>query len=310
MHTTVFLQAHLSGAIADGVLRDATRLEVVSVFSRSIYACDDNGNLVCFLKSGMEPGPLNILCFGWPEDGLHAVVSPGESISRITKDAWRSRNLDIAFASAVLWKPPFWPRADSGRIGKGLSALRTGLAKFAPQDSLASLFLCCPPYSLDITANPIANALFIEALPSIRHLDDWLRHSPRPFDFNILSLMGLGQGLTPSGDDLLGGALLALRAVGMTEERAILARHISTAAGRLTNSISAAHLSAAIQGLGAEVLHLFIIALMQGGEGLHSVAARLSLIGHTSGWDAAAGVVLVLGAYAGMELPPAINPRK
>ena len=102
MHTTIFLKAHLSGAMADGILRDSTRLEVVSVFSRSIYACDDNGNLVCFLKSGMEPGPLNILCSGWPEEGLQAAVSQGEALGRITENAWRSRNLDIWEAGSKL----------------------------------------------------------------------------------------------------------------------------------------------------------------------------------------------------------------
>ena len=298
MPAIALLHAYSLGAMADAVLRDATHLEIVSVFSRSVYARDGGGNLVCFVKSGMEPGPLNVLCSNWPENGVQTALAQGESLTRVTESVWRSRNLSISLASAVLWTPAPWPRTELGSIQRGIAAFQAGFAECIPRDSLASLFFPDSASSPD----PLAAALFAYAVPCIQRLDGWLRESPQPFDSQFPSLLGLGKGLTPSGDDFLGGALLAMQAVGMMEARAVLARHVADAAGSHTNAISAAHLSAAIRGLGAEALHLFIIALMQGGDGMRSVAPRLSLIGHTSGWDAAAGAVLVLGALA--EMPP------
>ena len=105
--------------------------------------------------------------------------------------------------------------------------------------------------------------------------------------------MGLGPGLTPSGDDILGGILIALHCLGRLDQAWILWDAIVREAHR-TNRISQAHLYAAAHGMGAEVLHGWIHALQ--GEAdrqtLYSLCERLGRVGHTSGWDAALGACL------------------
>jgi len=110
------------------------------------------------------------------------------------------------------------------------------------------------------------------------------------------ALIGLGPGLTPAGDDFVGGALIALRASG----RAALANRVSAWALALaeegTGKISRAHLRCAAEGEGHEALHELLSALQKGKQDIDHALAALARIGHSSGLDAAAGALLSLAA--------------
>ncbi len=105
-------------------------------------------------------------------------------------------------------------------------------------------------------------------------------------------LVGLGPGLTPAGDDVLAGALAALHLLGGPPLRV-------RAAGR-TTTLSAALLACAARG---EVLAQAATLLRAlGGDGAPAPAAlALARVGHTSGRDLAAG--LLLGATASAAVP-------
>jgi hypothetical protein len=113
-------------------------------------------------------------------------------------------------------------------------------------------------------------------------------------------LVGLGPGLTPAGDDLLCGALLALHAI----DQAALARDLYAAIDEVapfaTTPLSAACLRAAAEGQSSEPLHETIVALLANASVARPLEA-VARIGHTSGWDALAGAVLVLRTFAAMS---------
>jgi hypothetical protein len=110
-------------------------------------------------------------------------------------------------------------------------------------------------------------------------------------------LLGLGPGLTPSGDDLLCGALVALRAVAQESVARELYAEIASVGPAATCPLSGAFLAAAGEGLAAEPLHAAIAAMLQArNEAAASHVEALGGIGHTSGWDALAGALLTLQA--------------
>lgn len=112
----------------------------------------------------------------------------------------------------------------------------------------------------------------------------WLRNEGTPRD----ALIGLGPGLTPAGDDFVGGAMIALRASGdacLADRTAGWALPLAAAN---TSRISRAHLECAAHGEGHEYLHAFLSAPTK--DNLD----RLSRVGHTSGLDAAAGALHAL----------------
>ena len=111
----------------------------------------------------------------------------------------------------------------------------------------------------------------------------------------MAALLGLGPGLTPAGDDFLGGVLIALHALGRSAQADRLGRLVLDEAPARTSRISRAHLEAAARGLGAESVHRVLRRLLDpGSDGLDAALADAASIGHTSGLDAVAGVALVL----------------
>jgi hypothetical protein len=111
----------------------------------------------------------------------------------------------------------------------------------------------------------------------------------------IAPLIGLGPGLTPSGDDYLGGILLALSLTGETTLCHRLWRALQPLFAERTTDISRAHLAAAAEGFGNAALHDLLTAIIAGrADALSGAIQNATAVGHTSGWDAVAGAVGVL----------------
>lgn len=119
-------------------------------------------------------------------------------------------------------------------------------------------------------------------------------------------LMGLGPGLTPSGDDMLAGLLVTLRAVGSAAGvgRAVwladwLAAAVTFDARTRTTPISATLLHCAARGeAGLETIA--VLRGLTGRQPLEPAVHRLLRLGHTSGADLAWGIRT--GASAVLEL--------
>jgi hypothetical protein len=117
-----------------------------------------------------------------------------------------------------------------------------------------------------------------------------------------LALLGVGGGLTPSGDDYVGGALFARGLLGAAQPEAsaawrATADRVLAAAPSCTHPISAALLADLVAGQSWAPLHDLLGALAAGSPGAARAAAhRLGALGQTSGWDVLAGVGAGLGA--------------
>jgi hypothetical protein len=133
------------------------------------------------------------------------------------------------------------------------------------------------------------NALSSHAAPGLEAIERWLIGNA--LDNDAETLIGLGPGLTPSGDDYLGGMLIALQQLDRKPQAQGLWRWLEPRLKR-TSAISAAHLTAAAAGEGHEALHRCLEVLCTGGEWTVALDA-LANVGHVSGWDSLAGVVAV-----------------
>ena len=119
-------------------------------------------------------------------------------------------------------------------------------------------------------------------------------------------LVGLGPGLTPSGDDFLGGLLFAAHSLKMAypgdfhwEQEPIT--DLMDWARTQTHPISHAILSDLALGHGPEPLHAVVTSLLNGKDPDRVMAdvTRLLGIGDTSGWDILAGVLTGMLLVAG-----------
>ena len=236
--------------IAGRFARDAAKSgvgEVVAAFRRSFYLKFPGERYACVGDESLGRGPLNALV---AEFRLPAI---GERIA-------------ITAADAVLWEPPA-PRDEL----LDLASIRKSAAAYIPDEGLGCLVI------------GEHNALSGYAQPGLDALERWLVGNALGDEAALL--IGLGPGLTPSGDDYLAGMLVALRLIGRGGQADALWRWLGARLQERTSAISAAHLAAAAAGEAHEALH----AVLNGSLEMD----RLDAVGHCSGWDALAGAVAV-----------------
>jgi len=110
------------------------------------------------------------------------------------------------------------------------------------------------------------------------------------------SLIGLGEGLTPSGDDFTGGLLFCIYWLQRLYPTHLPfnnpSRFIESLCNK-TNLISFTMLKDLADGHGVDTLHQFVNAFLIGQpmDDLRQIASELIHIGHSTGWDLLAGVL-------------------
>jgi hypothetical protein len=286
-------------------------LTVVATFSRSIYARTAKGDVICFCGEDLPMGPLTLMCAPWPPS---LAVRPGDVWMPADDAIAVSRKTRIALNDVAAWEPTWLQRLDATPCERALARLRkTDGSCFSVQNGLAALLpevlntawtqgQPIPAGSCGIDGKGETGCLMAQALietgrEGVRALDEWLSTPPGqtfpPARQRVLeSLLGLGPGLTPSGDDVLCGALLALHGLGLPERASRLGAALGAARER-TGLISHAYLRAATAGYGSSVLHEAITALCTDSPALFDAVQALGRIGHSSGWDAFLGAVCV-----------------
>jgi hypothetical protein len=171
------------------------------------------------------------------------------------------------------------------------------------RDDVPVLCLCTP------TAVRLPNAAVVAALPTATplrlHVTRWWRPrrphgltaSTRPLDLDPSTLLGAGPGLTPSGDDVLAGALVAAHAVGHPGLAALRAATRDALRVRRTTAVSRGLLTHALDGWSTPELADYLEAFCRGEE--EPARQRLLRVGHSSGAALLDGVHLVVDADAG-----------
>ena len=139
---------------------------------------------------------------------------------------------------------------------------------------------------------------------AMRGLLDATRRTDPAAPASVHSLIGLGSGLTPSGDDLLVGYLAGLWcAVQNGRERALFISSLGETVIRLsqrTNAISRTYLYHAARGqVSSRLADLAeAICLGENSDRLLAVAESAMQVGHTSGMDAVTGLLIGLVVWS------------
>ena len=239
--------------------------------------------------------------------GTFAGVSPAQTVMIYAdRIEFRGTDLTIYLDAAAPWIPPLQsgevlPQADrieyltqlahlvntqrqSGFFGRALEYLLEGKNLVKHME---------PP---DAHADRIRDQLIgvqqsLKALMQSQNLVVDLIDKLAPF-------LGLGSGLTPSGDDLVIGLLLTLNRWGDTLaphlDYALLNEELILLARRKTTLLSANLIECAGQGQADERLLLAVDGIMTGTPDPNTSAAHLLQWGKSSGIDALTGMAVVL----------------
>jgi len=246
---------------------------VVAAFPRVIYVepIGDPASIVAVSTRNAVRLPISLVLAGG--SAAFDALAAGAAAS-IGGGGVRAGNLDVR--AARWWRTPPPPIVDRGVLARQITQLDRLLDLAAPMGQLdpqlTDLGAACAAYDAD-AATRVAR-----------------------------QLVGRGPGLTPAGDDVLAGLLVALHrlvagpqlrlpATGqLADLRAALAAVAVQAAGR-TTSLSATLLRWAAGGVAAGAV-IEVADALAGRGALEPATGRLLAVGHTSGRDTASGLLL------------------
>lgn len=250
---------------------------VFAVFASTFYA-KLPGGLIAVTTPETPLGPLNVRTnlsvADWGAIGLKV----GQSLHLSNTLVHIAPLGPIDLHDAYPWHPPKTPKPSHTQLSATLGQLAS-LSHLPPSEGYGTAIFGPQPPEIAAAADGLAR-LF--------------RGRKQTFGW-ATNLLGRGPGLTPAGDDLLGGAMIALHTLGRADLAEILWSQLRTSARERTNPISHALLAVAAQGLGNEPLHSALAASCEGRDQAPALA-ELDRIGHSSGWDAFAGAVLTFRA--------------
>ncbi|MBL8384348.1 MAG: DUF2877 domain-containing protein [Burkholderiales bacterium] len=187
------------------------------------------------------------------------------------------------------WAPPVRGVPDAAAATAALRRLAAALAGSAPRAGFAPLLRGeSPDFPLAARA---ADARALGASAAAGDTDAFARAGAR--------LLGVGTGLTPSGDDFVGAALFTLRLLHPADAAwTLAAARLAAAARSRSHAIGAALFADLAAGASFAPLHALCDAAAHrtADAALRAHAAAVAGIGHSSGWDMLAGVCAAAGA--------------
>lgn len=229
-----------------------------------------------------------ILWLGGPEETLHprAVLL---SEPPATGGCAPGETLRVPPCTVSPWcpEPPPADARTAAALRRGAARLAAGAAALGRPEGFGARLVGAP------LAFPLAGAAECADALAAACADD----APARAAAAATALLGLGAGLTPSGDDFVGGAFFAraiLARAGASEPAAwgAAAETVRGAAMGATHPISAALLGDLLAGEGWAPLHDLARALAcDDAPAATGAARRLVRLGHSSGWDLLAGFV-------------------
>lgn len=299
-----YVTATLVGRFARHALVADREWRVFAAFRRSFYCRSARGALILAGPATLGAGPLQVL---WPDstplEGRPPAVGMAVGVDLDGAGPVPGAALTLGLGHAREWRRPAPPGWKPSSLRRGLVWLAAA-AERAPVEGMGSLIAPLVTGEAPPTRSVGVPRVARRAWPVLAALSGWARDALREGraagapPASVEGLVGLGPGLTPSGDDVLAGALLALHAFARPDLADRLAAWLRPRAEGRTGAISLAHLECAARGEGAAILHDALAALSPGDPAtLAGSVAAVGTLGHSSGWDGLTGIVAVAAAW-------------
>jgi hypothetical protein len=268
----------VDGAMLRRVRAGRLRGRVHSVFRRAVNLVTDEDELFTLAARGLGNAPHTALL---PVQDVRSIgMAVGDAVHERDGQLWIGERLALAFDAASVWDCvlPRW-RATPPRVGANLAWLQGKLRqRRLVQRAAVGTFDQVVLDVLEERAGDLRNSLR-ERQGAVAAVQ-------------ARSLLGLGPGLTPAGDDFLVGLFAVLHLPDSPCERWLHGEaQVLQGAESATNEISLAALRCAGRGRVRDSIAVLLRELLRGGGApLEAALARVLAIGATSGCDIAAGV--------------------
>jgi hypothetical protein len=287
-------------SIGDAVPRADFDAAVHSVFQSAINLRIIGGDNLLTLVASSEADLPQGIRVNTPDDFSFEICHASEKVFR--------RDDILRFASS----PLTIDLRGAGSFNCDLSALQADMENPAVATAWRCVWQILNKRQTQLNAEIIADDLIHlegairagvsrKAGEAMRNLFESTRRYNLTVDSSVLPLIGLGSGLTPSGDDLLVGYMAGLRcaAKGRTERLNFISTlsEIIVHLSQDTNDISRTYLYHAARGKVSSRLVNLASAVCAGSRHIQDCAKSAMQSGHTSGMDAVTGLLFGLAAW-------------
>ena len=275
----------------DALLRRAGQIRVLQVFEHVVNLNAGN-EIISLVTPEIGNGPFNVVL---PACDFRHHVTMSSTVT-VIPNALHIGDLVISFRSAARWNPyPLWSqlRSKQAQLRARIPVIRAVLHQHAPPDSWAQLVVelpAAPKSNLDVQFITFARRRWNNLYKAMINLDQC-----NCMDY-AKQLVGLGNGLTPSGDDwLVGCALAAQLNLPSPETASLLLKTIGLVSSG-TTFLSSNWLQATVSGMCNEHWHRFLASCVQpdSDQVCYQAALRIVEQGHSSGADALAGYLATI----------------
>lgn len=283
-----------AGTIARACLMPGRHGSVLAAFSKAIYLQSEAGELFWITT---EDAPMHSRCA--QISSPLPMLSAGSQFHVDGRSLMLDRVLICDMEQASEWREPCTDQVVEAaslysRVHTFFTALdysqARGFGHFIP--SILSLY---QEASANLVSEP-ADPILLYARPLVMSMAyACLEHQAASISQNTGLLVGLGTGLTPSGDDFLGGMFFALKTLQsyypdmfFHEYQPALEPYRSR-----THLISFTLLNDLADGHAIAPLHHILNGLISGrpAESIYPFVSQLTRIGHSTGWDLLAGLL-------------------
>jgi hypothetical protein len=281
------------GVLAAEACRRGGDLTIAAVFARCIYL-RSGATFLCVAEPTLGNGPLTLVADLRAHRGLAGLgLRVGQRAQVSDRGITIGNAVSFRINDSPTWHQPRWPAVAVTEESVKAAASVSRRAMRAAPDGFARAALGMPETAGDLFART--------ARTHIAGFRSWLSGAAIPDDAGALpaavgGLVGLGPGLTPSGDDFLVGALALLDAIGQRGVREKLVQAIALIPPGLTSDLSLCLLRTAAAGHIGEMTHRLVSSVIAGDA--DAAIATAATIGHSSGWDMLAGIATALSAVS------------
>ena len=279
-------------------LANSRHPHILHVFDHACNLINERREVLSIVTQQIGNGPFNLVI---EDDVMFSEYINVETSISISDNQFTLGDLTLLTTDAKLWHPcPDWEVLHAKRNDILNQLISLPISNYlkrgfdTPFDDHSGLlnhqhFLIAQSQIPNLRfSNSLISALTIADLPSALTAAQ--------------KLAGLGQGLTPAGDDFILGAILATWIIHPIEIARVLAKEIANTAAPLTTSLSAAYLKSAGRGEAGILWHNFFDALSAGdSSAIQLQISKLLSIGETSGADTLAGFIGTFISYAESE---------
>jgi hypothetical protein len=301
MHKRGRFYAESTGALALLRIMHSKRWYVLCVYRHCFYCQDGNGDIICIGTERIGRGPINIC-----GKSLTALLEIGISAG----DVLHSENSCLRFENnwclidlsiAKIWDATFHPsRKPRSSLKRDVELLTELAHRDAPRESLGRLIPSILSDSLRsfhiVSARSQFQQLLIDrvvgVMKKIYHAERYnlQEDALRDLAGNLAPLIGVGFGLTPSGDDFCSGAILGIALMDDSRKARDLAKLLKREAIRKTTRISYAYYTSLAESYISESQAKLLNSFgYSEGDELDAILVDCANHGSTSGWDMLAG---------------------